>query len=117
MAYRMHLMICAGTACVSSRAFEVRRALEEELKSRGLENEILLVNTGCNGFCAQGPVLVVKPEDIFYQLLTPEKNSPLSNPFESSLDTGPESVCTRNSIFFCCIIFPVLVQIQFLVTL
>ena len=28
--------------------------------------------TGCNGFCAKGPVLVVQPDNIFYQLVTPE---------------------------------------------
>jgi len=65
-------MLCAGTGCVSNHSFEVRDALERELEKQNLQDEIAVVLTGCNGFCAQGPVMVVKPDDIFYQLLTEE---------------------------------------------
>ncbi|MCD6192724.1 MAG: NADH-quinone oxidoreductase subunit F [Candidatus Aminicenantes bacterium 4484_214] len=68
--YRLHLMVCAGTACVSNRSFEIKEALEKELKKQGLENEVLVVTTGCNGFCERGPLLVVQPGNIFYQQLT-----------------------------------------------
>lgn len=70
--YRTHLMLCAGTGCVSNRSFKIKEALDEEIKKRGLENEILVVMTGCNGFCAVGPVMTVQPEGIFYQNLTEE---------------------------------------------
>lgn len=70
--YRMHLMVCAGTGCISNKSLEIRDILEEEIKKAGLENEILVVTTGCNGFCAQGPIMVVQPEGIFYQMLTKE---------------------------------------------
>ena len=73
--YRMNLMICAGTGCVSNKSFKVKEALERELKKHNLQDEIGIVMTGCNGFCAQGPVMVVQPEEIFYQLLT-EKDVP-----------------------------------------
>jgi len=43
--------------------------LEAEVKKRGLENEVSVVTTGCNGFCAVGPLMVVQPDGIFYQLL------------------------------------------------
>jgi len=62
-------MLCAGTGCVSNGAFKIKESLERELKKHDLENEVSVVMTGCNGFCAQGPVAVVKPDDIFYQLL------------------------------------------------
>lgn len=68
--YRIHLMICAGTACVSNRSFEIKEALEKEIKKQGLEEEVLVVATGCNGFCERGPLLVVQPGNIFYQQLT-----------------------------------------------
>jgi NADP-reducing hydrogenase subunit HndC len=68
--YRLHLMVCAGTACVSNRSFEIKDALEKEIKKQGLENEVLVVTTGCNGFCERGPLLVVQPGNIFYQQLT-----------------------------------------------
>lgn len=68
--YRLHLMVCAGTACVSNRSFEIKKALEEEIKKQGLENEVMVVATGCNGFCERGPLLVVQPGNTFYQMLT-----------------------------------------------
>ncbi|OQX55494.1 MAG: NADH-quinone oxidoreductase subunit F [Candidatus Aminicenantes bacterium 4484_214] len=68
--YRLHLMVCAGTACVSNRSFEIKEALEREIKKQGLAEEVLVVTTGCNGFCERGPLLVVQPGNIFYQQLT-----------------------------------------------
>ncbi|MCK4312753.1 MAG: NADH-quinone oxidoreductase subunit NuoF, partial [Candidatus Cloacimonetes bacterium] len=72
MAYRTHLMVCTGTACVSCGSFNIKKLLEEEIKKQGLDKEVLVVGTGCQGFCAKGPIVVVQPEDIFYQLLSPE---------------------------------------------
>jgi NADH:ubiquinone oxidoreductase subunit F (NADH-binding)/(2Fe-2S) ferredoxin len=68
--YRTHIMLCAGTGCVSNGSFKVKDALERELRKHGLQDEVGVVMTGCNGFCAQGPVAVVKPDEIFYQLLS-----------------------------------------------
>ena len=70
--YRAHLMLCAGTGCVSNNSFKIKEALEKEIKKHGLQDEILVVMTGCNGFCAVGPIMVVKPDGIFYQNLTEE---------------------------------------------
>jgi (2Fe-2S) ferredoxin len=70
--YRVHLMLCAGTGCVSNKSFRIGEVLGEELERNGLKDEVGVVLTGCNGFCAQGPVMVVKPDEIFYQLLTEE---------------------------------------------
>ncbi len=65
-------MVCAGTACVSNRSFQIREALAREIERRGLEREVAVVTTGCNGFCAVGPLMVVQPDGIFYQQLTEE---------------------------------------------
>lgn len=70
--YRTHLMLCAGTGCVSNNSFKIKEALEKEIKKHGLQDEILVVMTGCNGFCAVGPIMIVKPDGIFYQYLTEE---------------------------------------------
>jgi len=70
--YRSHLLVCTGTGCVSNGAFEVKKALEDELRKHGLDTEIQVVGTGCNGFCERGPVMLVQPEGIFYQQLTVE---------------------------------------------
>ena len=72
---RMHLMLCAGTGCVSNGSHRTQAALERELAKHNLQDEVAVVMTGCNGFCAQGPVMTVQPDGIFYQLLT-EKDIP-----------------------------------------
>ena len=68
--YRVNLMLCAGTGCIACKSMEVRDALEAEVKKCGLKETIKVVMTGCNGFCAVGPVMTVLPEGIFYQKLT-----------------------------------------------
>ncbi|MBI4849227.1 MAG: NADH-quinone oxidoreductase subunit NuoF [Nitrospirae bacterium] len=69
---RANLLMCAGTGCVASGTPKVKTALQEELQKRGLADEIKIVLTGCNGFCAEGPVMLVYPDEIFYQKLTVE---------------------------------------------
>ena len=70
---RSHLMLCAGTGCVASGTAKVKEALERELAKKGLTEEIKIVLTGCNGYCAEGPVMAVYPEEIFYQKVTAEE--------------------------------------------
>ena len=65
--YKSMLMVCTGTACVSAKGFTIKAQLEKELKQRGLDDDYLVVGTGCNGFCAVGPVVVVQPEGVFYE--------------------------------------------------
>ncbi len=71
-AYRAHLLICAGTGCVSNQSFKIRDALEQEIEKRDLSDEVQVVTTGCQGFCAQGPIMIFQPDGIFYQMLTEE---------------------------------------------
>ena len=65
-------MICAGTGCVSCGSFKIMEALEKVIRKRNLQDEIQVVATGCNGFCERGPIVLVQPDGIFYQLLTVE---------------------------------------------
>jgi NADH:ubiquinone oxidoreductase subunit F (NADH-binding)/(2Fe-2S) ferredoxin/NAD-dependent dihydropyrimidine dehydrogenase PreA subunit len=66
-------MLCAGTGCVSCNSLKVREQLEVALKDRGLTEKVKVVITGCNGFCAEGPIMVVYPDGIFYKKLSPEE--------------------------------------------
>ena len=68
--FRTNLLLCASTGCVSNKSLELKEAIEIELKKHSLQNEIKIILTGCNGFCANGPIMVVQPEGIFYQFLT-----------------------------------------------
>jgi NADH-quinone oxidoreductase subunit F len=70
--YRSDLLLCGGTGCHASGSQEVKEVLKKELARHKLEGEIRIIETGCNGFCAQGPVMIVQPGNIFYQKLTKE---------------------------------------------
>ena len=68
--YRVNVMVCGGTGCTASDSQEVLNALNQELPRRGLQEEIRVVQTGCRGFCAMGPVMIIYPEGIFYCQVT-----------------------------------------------
>jgi len=60
------MMMCFGTACLSSGAEGVKAALMEQLEVQGVKDDVNVIETGCNGFCAGGPLLVVYPGGVFY---------------------------------------------------
>ncbi len=64
--YRANVLICHGTGCTASQAEDVHDVLKQELVQQGLEGEIQVIQTGCRGFCAMGPILMIYPEGIFY---------------------------------------------------
>jgi len=64
--------VCAGTGCQASGGADVLEAMRLELKSVGLEDKVMLRGTGCHGFCERGPLVVVGPDNILYQKVTPE---------------------------------------------
>ena len=64
--FRSHLLLCGGTGCHASGSLNVKKAIVAELLKRGLAEEIKIVETGCNGFCAMGPIMVVYPEGVIY---------------------------------------------------
>ena len=70
MAYRGNVMICTCTNCISNGALGVKEALEAEIVKHHLESDVQVVPTGASGLCVKGPILIVQPEGIFYQLLT-----------------------------------------------
>lgn len=67
--YRSHVLVCGGTGCTSSGSRQIMEALKEELRSAGLENEVSVVQTGCHGLCALGPIMIVYPDASFYSMV------------------------------------------------
>ena len=76
---RSHVLICGGTGCTASGSKLVREAFEKEIKAAGLEEEIKLVQTGCFGLCALGPVVIVYPEGTFYSRVKAEDVNEIVN--------------------------------------
>ena len=64
--YRSHVLVCGGTGCTSSGSQRIIQTLKEELEKNSLQDEISVVMTGCHGLCAEGPIMVVYPDAIFY---------------------------------------------------
>ncbi len=69
---RSHVLICGGTGCTSSGSTALREALAKELEANNLSEEIKIVQTGCFGLCALGPIMIVYPEGTFYSRVTEE---------------------------------------------
>ncbi|MBE6707862.1 MAG: NADH-quinone oxidoreductase subunit NuoF [Ruminococcaceae bacterium] len=67
---RSHVLICGGTGCTSSGSVTIQERLQKELDAKGLSEEIKVVQTGCFGLCALGPIMIVYPEGTFYSMVT-----------------------------------------------
>jgi NADH:ubiquinone oxidoreductase subunit F (NADH-binding)/(2Fe-2S) ferredoxin/NAD-dependent dihydropyrimidine dehydrogenase PreA subunit len=63
---RTHIMVCGGTGCIASGADQLINELNVVLKEKGYDNEIAVVKTGCFGFCGQGPIIKIHPDNVFY---------------------------------------------------
>ncbi len=72
---RSHVLICGGTGCTSSGSVKLQEKLQSELEAKGLQDEIKIVQTGCFGLCALGPIMIVYPEGTFYSRVE-EKDIP-----------------------------------------
>ena len=74
---RMHnkpyeVRICGGTGCTSSNSRELVALMKEEIAKHGIEDRVNVVQTGCFGLCALGPIVIVYPEGSFYCNCTPD---------------------------------------------
>ncbi|MBQ6714024.1 MAG: NAD(P)H-dependent oxidoreductase subunit E, partial [Clostridia bacterium] len=69
---RAHVLICGGTGCTSSGSQSIQEAFAANIEANGLTEEVKLVQTGCFGLCALGPVVIVYPDGTFYSRVTPE---------------------------------------------
>ena len=71
--YSHRIHVCAGPGCVSS--LQLIENLREEVESRGLQDQILVKQVGCLRLCAQGPIVLILPEEIMYHTVSPEDAS------------------------------------------
>jgi len=70
-AKRPSVTVCGGTGCQAAGCKKVALAMREALAAHGLADRVFLVVTGCHGFCEQGPIVVVRPTNVFYPRVKP----------------------------------------------
>ena len=66
-----HILVCRGTGCTSSKSPKIIENFRKILEEKGIEN-VRVIQTGCFGLCAKGPIVIIRPEDTFYAMVTPE---------------------------------------------
>lgn len=66
-----HILVCHGTGCTSSKSPQILENFNRIIKEKNIEN-VRVIKTGCFGLCAKGPIVIIRPEDTFYEGVTPE---------------------------------------------
>ena len=66
MAIESHVLICGGSACSSSGSNNITAEFKKELEAAGLAGKVEVLQTGCLGFCEQGPIVKIMPQGTFY---------------------------------------------------
>ncbi|HOV63838.1 MAG TPA: NAD(P)H-dependent oxidoreductase subunit E, partial [Spirochaetia bacterium] len=72
MAFKNYILVCGGTGCESKNSDLIYKNLLKEAETQGVKQDVQIVKTGCFGFCEQGPVVKVLPDDSFYVHVQPE---------------------------------------------
>lgn len=70
--YRSHVLVCGGTGCTSSGSLKILEALQREIENNNLTEEVSVVQTGCHGLCALGPIIIIYPGASFYSMVKEE---------------------------------------------
>ncbi|HPW51075.1 MAG TPA: NAD(P)H-dependent oxidoreductase subunit E, partial [Spirochaetota bacterium] len=72
MALKNYVLVCGGTGCESSKADEIFQNIKKEIEAHKLQDDVQVIKTGCFGFCEQGPIVKILPEESFYVQVVPE---------------------------------------------
>ena len=65
-----HILVCQGTGCTSSKSPEILENFKKIIKEKNIEN-VRVIKTGCFGLCSKGPIVIIRPDDTFYSMVTP----------------------------------------------
>ena len=66
-----HILVCHGTGCTSSKSPQIIENFRRILEEKNIEN-VRIIQTGCFGLCAKGPIVIIRPEETFYAHVKPE---------------------------------------------
>ncbi len=66
-----HILVCHGTGCTSSKSPQIIQNFREIIEEKKIEN-VRVIQTGCFGLCAKGPIVIIRPENTFYAGVSPK---------------------------------------------
>ncbi len=66
------ILVCTGGGCLASGSLNVKEALERELAAQHCGNKAVVIPTGCLGPCVIGPVVLIAPDRVLYQNVSPQ---------------------------------------------
>jgi NADH:ubiquinone oxidoreductase subunit F (NADH-binding)/(2Fe-2S) ferredoxin/Pyruvate/2-oxoacid:ferredoxin oxidoreductase delta subunit len=64
---RKRIRICGGPGCNSGGGDRLLKAFQKLIEDKNATREYMVTGTGCHGFCARGPIVVIEPANIFYE--------------------------------------------------
>ena len=66
-----HILVCRGTGCTSSKSPKIIENFRKIIEEKNIQN-VRVIQTGCFGLCAKGPIVIIRPEETFYAHVKPE---------------------------------------------
>lgn len=93
------VLICEGKHCQSSKSDQIHKNFEIEVVRAGIQENLDISLTSCQGFCDQGPLVFIKPEGTLYCKVKPSdvkkivkshlvEEKPLEELFYENPETG-----------------------------
>jgi NADH:ubiquinone oxidoreductase subunit F (NADH-binding)/(2Fe-2S) ferredoxin/NAD-dependent dihydropyrimidine dehydrogenase PreA subunit len=67
----VYVTICGVPGCGVSGGQQIHEAFLREIKTQKNEKNIIVKRTGCQGLCEKGPIVTIRPQNIFYHSVTP----------------------------------------------
>ena len=109
VSYDYEVVVCGGTGCRSCKSMKVQEALAESIKAHNLEDKVRVGGVGCFGMCAEGPIVLVYPQGVFYTKVSAEDAEEIVTEHFAQgkvverllLDDGGEKKVTKHELNFC----------------
>ncbi|MBW2480033.1 MAG: NAD(P)H-dependent oxidoreductase subunit E, partial [Deltaproteobacteria bacterium] len=109
---RPEIVVCHGSGCMANGSPKVTDAIKAALAKAGIQAGVIpgIKTTGCQGFCSRGPLVLIRPQGLFYQQVQPDdgeeivertivKGEPIKRLLYKLPETG-ETVFTEQEIPF-----------------
>ena len=71
---KKQILICCGTGCRANGSMNVVDAFRSEIEKSDADADVIpqIKTTGCNGFCENGPIVKIMPDNLVYYKVKPK---------------------------------------------